>query len=299
MTVPTDTKLAPGTRLMELLAEPGPTPIMGVYDGLSARIAADAGFPALWASGLCVSTALGARDNDEVSWADLLSVVTWIAESTDLPVLVDGDTGHGNFNTARRFAARAERVGAAGVCLEDKVFPKMNSFVGNAHRLAPVPEFCGKIAACREATGGTGFLVVARTEAFIAGAGLQEAVQRAEAYCDAGADAVFVHSRKSTASEIASFARNWDGRAPLIICPTTYHPTPVSEFQRLGVAGIIWANQTMRAAVTAMQQTCQTIRDEGPTAAEPRITPLDDIFALMKYPELDADESRFANWQNA
>lgn len=289
--------VSPGARLRALLAEPVPCPIMGAYDGLSACIAAEAGFPALWASGLCVSTALGARDNDEVSWTDFLSVVTCIVESTELPVLVDGDTGHGNFNTARRFTLRAERVGAAGVCLEDKLFPKMNSFVGDAHYLAPIPEFCGKIAACREAARDPGFLIVARTEAFIAGAGLTEAIQRARAYCAAGADAIFIHSRKPDVSEIASFAGEWDGRAPLIVCPTTYHRTPANEFQRLGIGGVIWANQTMRAAVTAIQQTCQIIRDKGPDSAESQITALDRIFTLMKYPELAADESRFSNWE--
>lgn len=150
-----------GIRLRHLLATFEPTLIMGAHDGLSARVAADAGFRALWASGLCMSTALGLRDNDEASWTDRLTLVAHMVEAANLPVLVDGDSGYGNFNTARRFALQAERTGAAGICIEDKKFPKTNSFVGDRHELAPVGEFCGKIRACRDAVRDSAFVVVA------------------------------------------------------------------------------------------------------------------------------------------
>jgi phosphoenolpyruvate phosphomutase len=284
---------SPGARLRTLLSGATPGFVMGAYDGVSARIAADAGFPALWASGLCMSTALGLRDSNEASWTEVLNLVSCMVEATGLPILVDGDTGHGNFNTARHFTARAERIGAAGVCLEDKVFPKTNSFVEDAHQLAPIPEFCGKIEACRVAVGDPEFMIVARTEALIAGAGLDEAVKRAEAYRDAGADAIFIHSKQPTISEIAGFAGEWGGRLPLIVSPTTYYATPMAEFARLGIGGVIWANQSMRAAVSAIQRTCQAIRDHGPAAVEPLIAPLEDVFTLMRYGELARDEARF------
>lgn len=288
-----DSARSQGAVLRALLAEPEPTLVMGAHDGLSARIAAEAGFPALWASGLCMSTALGVRDSDEASWTDLLELVARVVEAADLPVLVDGDTGYGNFNTARRFVTRAERIGAAGVCLEDKVFPKMNSFVGDGHVLAPVDEFCGKIAACRDALRDPEFVIVARTEALIAGAGLREAVHRAEAYRLAGADAIFIHSRKPTVEEIAEFARVWAGRLPLMIAPTTYHTTPLAEFAGLGLSGVIWANQSMRAAVTAMKRACHSLREEGPVALEPTIASLKEVFSLMRYQDLADDEKRY------
>ncbi|GAA0936105.1 phosphoenolpyruvate mutase [Nonomuraea longicatena] len=284
---------SPGALLRALLAEPGPTLVMGAHDGLSARIAAEAGFPALWASGLCMSTALGVRDSDEASWTELLGMVARVVEASALPVLVDGDTGYGNFNTARRFVTRAERIGAAGVCLEDKVFPKMNSFVGDGHVLAPVAEFGGKLAACRDALRDPDFMIVARTEALIAGAGLAEALDRAEAYRLAGADAVFIHSRKPTVTEIAEFARAWEGRLPLLIAPTTYHATPLEEFARLGLSGVIWANQSMRAAVTAMKRACHSLWAEGPVSLEPTIASLDEVFDLMRYQDLADDEKRY------
>lgn len=287
---------SPGARLRALFNEPAPSLIMGAHDGLSARIAAEAGFSALWASGLCMSTTLGVRDSDEASWTDLLDLVARMVESVDLPVLVDGDTGYGNFNTARRFTARAERTGAAGVCLEDKTFPKMNSFVGSGHDLAPVSEFCGKIAACRDVVCNSDFVVVARVEALIAGAGLAEALRRAEAYRQTGADAIFIHSRQSTVAEIAAFAQEWAGRLPLVIAPTTYHATPLLEFARLGIAAVIWANHSMRAAVTAMRRACRTIRADGPTAVEPWIAPLDEVFTLMGYQDLAADEEYYTQF---
>ena len=286
----------PGSRLRDLLSRSTPAQLMGVHDGLSARIAAAEGFEALWASGLCMSTALGVRDSDEASWSQLLMVVEAITSSTDLAVLVDGDAGYGNFNTARRFFQKAERTGAAGVCIEDKQFPKMNSFVGNAHELAPVGEFCGKIAACKDAQTDPDFVLVARVEALIAGHSVAEALARADAYRSAGADAIFIHSRRNTVEEIAEFAVAWDRRVPLVIAPTTYYATPVDEFGQLGIAGVIWANQGLRAAMTAMQEVyAQIRRDDGVAGIEPRIAPLNQIFSLLRYSELEADELLYAD----
>ncbi|WP_246003195.1 isocitrate lyase/phosphoenolpyruvate mutase family protein [Nocardia tenerifensis] len=291
-----------GLRLRGLLADPQPSYLMGAHDGLSARIAAEAGFTGVWASGLCMSTVLGARDSDEISWAELLDLVARIVEGGGLPVLVDADTGYGNFNTARRFAARAERIGAAGMCLEDKVFPKMNSYFGDSHPLAPVGDMCAKLAACRDQVDAE-FVLVARTEALIAGAGLAEALRRAEAYRQAGADAIFIHSRRRTVDEIAEFTAEWGARLPLVIAPTTYHTVPRATFAELGIAAVIWANQSMRAAVAAMRQVCRSLLADGAAAVEPGIASLRELFDLMGYPELEADEAHYTalaqKWSDA
>ncbi|WP_280450084.1 isocitrate lyase/phosphoenolpyruvate mutase family protein [Nocardia brasiliensis] len=281
-----------GVRLRELLAGPEPSFLMGAHDGLSARIAAEAGFAGIWASGLCMSTALGARDSDEVSWGEMLDLVARVVDAGAIPVLVDADTGYGNFNTARRFAARAERVGAAGMCMEDKVFPKMNSYFGDRHPLAPIGDMCAKIAACRDKVD-PGFVLVARTEALIAGAGTAEALRRAEAYRQAGADAIFIHSRRRTIDEIAEFTTEWAARLPLVIAPTTYHTVRRETFAELGIAAVIWANQSMRASVAAMRQVCRSLLRDGPTVVEPDIASLQEVFGLMGYPELEADEAHY------
>jgi phosphoenolpyruvate phosphomutase len=289
-----------GGRLRSLLGQDQPCQLMGVHDGLSARIAVAEGFEALWASGLCMSTALGVRDSDEASWTDLLNVVATMVDATDTPVLVDGDTGHGNFNTARRFSARAERLGAAGVCLEDKVFPKMNSFFGDDHALAPSSEFCGKIKACKDAQRDAGFVVVGRTEALIAGRSLDEAMDRAAAYADAGADALFVHSRRSTPAEIAAFMEKWDDRVPVMIAPTTYHTTSLAEFKRLGIKGVIWANHSMRAAFSAMREVCQQVyADSGISGVECQVATLKEVFELLGYHELRQDETLYTRTDTA
>src|SRR5215475_5769874 len=115
--------------------------LMEAHDALSAAIAQHAGFKGLWASGLSISSALGYRDANEASWTDVVNVVERMADATSIPILVDGDSGFGNFNNARLAALKLFQRRAAGICLEDKGFPKMNSFVGNRHPLADVTEF--------------------------------------------------------------------------------------------------------------------------------------------------------------
>lgn len=284
-----------GERLRGELRAREPCQIMGAHDGLSARIAAHAGFGALWASGLCMSAALGVRDCDEASWTEILGVVATMVDATDVPVLVDGDTGYGNFNTARRFAARAERLGAAGVCFEDKRFPKMNSFFGDSHDLAPLAQVRGTISACKDGQAQPSFVLVARTEALIAGRSVGEALERAAAYVEAGADALFVHSRRSTPVEVESFMRQWDGSRPVLVAPTTYASTPMAHFRRMGVAGVIWANHSMRAAFAAMRAVCEEVRAAGSTAGvDGRVAPLDEVFELLDYGELLDAELRYA-----
>jgi phosphoenolpyruvate phosphomutase len=284
---------SPSVRLRELLAEPGPSQIMGVYDGLSARIAAATGFGAAWASGLCMSTAMGVRDCSEASWSDVLALVSRIVDTVDLPVLVDGDTGYGNFNTARRFVVHAERIGAAGVCLEDKVFPKTNSFLDNGQELTPIDEFCGKIEACRDALRDPDFVLVARIEALVAGAGVDEALNRAEAYRQAGADAIFIHSNQPTVEEIREFMGAWVQPLPVVVSPTTYYRTTTQVYAELGIAALIWANQGMRAALTAMRCASRLLRVEGPMPVEPWIASLDELFGLMDYAQLAKDEEQY------
>lgn len=288
----------PGRRLRECLHGTTPCQLMGVHDGLSARIAVAEGFEALWASGLCMSTAMGVRDSDEASWTELLTLVATMTEAVPVPILVDGDAGYGNFNTARRFSARAERVGAAGVCIEDKKFPKMNSFVGgdSGHQLVPAGEFAGKIRACKDAQRHPDFVVVARTEALIAGLPVAEALSRADAYVTAGADALFIHSKVSTPVQIAEFMAQWDRRVPVVVAPTTYCTPTVDDFRELGIAGCIWANHSMRAAFTAMRDVCQQIRADGGLAGvEQHVAPLKEVFSLFQYQKLEEDEVLYAS----
>lgn len=268
--------------------------VMEAHNGLSAKLAEEAGFSALWASGLTISASMGLRDSNEASWTQVLEQLEYIADAVSIPVLVDGDTGYGNFNNVRRLVRKLCERQIAGVCIEDKLFPKTNSFIGENQPLADIDEFCGRIKAAKDSQKADDFVVVARVEALISGRGVDEALRRAEAYYAAGADAILIHSKKSTADEIKVFAEHWAGRAPLVVVPTTYYRTPTEELEAAGVSAVIWANHSLRASITAMRGTLRRIfEDHGLGGVEGEIASVSDIFKLVDNAELEAAEDRY------
>jgi phosphoenolpyruvate phosphomutase len=290
------------TQLRELFESKDLGYLMEAHNGLSAKIVQEAGFKAIWASGLSISAALGVRDSNEASWTQVLDVMDFMTECTDIPILLDGDTGYGNFNNARRLIGKLERVDVAGVCLEDKLFPKTNSFIdGELQPLADIGEFCGKIMACKDTQKDPDFMVVARLEAFITGYGLEEAYKRADAYHRAGADAILCHSKKSNDSDIADFMGAWGDRCPVVIVPTKYPNVPVSRFEDLGVSAVIWANHNMRASVHAMQQVTKEIFEKTSLAtveageAPVDIVKVSEVFRLQNTAELKEAENKYDN----
>ncbi|MFE7122014.1 isocitrate lyase/phosphoenolpyruvate mutase family protein, partial [Streptomyces sp. NPDC057654] len=203
------TSASRSARMRKLLDSPGLSFLMEAHNGLSARIVQDVGFGGIWASGFSISTALGVRDSNEISASEVLDTVGYMADATTIPIMVDGDTGYGNFNNARRFVRQLCRLDVSAVCIEDKLFPKTNSFIGDEQPLADVGEFCGKIAACKDSQTDGDFCVIARVEALVSGRGLAEALDRGEAYRRAGADAVFIHSKRKDGKEVLAFAAEW------------------------------------------------------------------------------------------
>src|SRR5258706_9590314 len=186
--------------------------LIEAHNGLSARIAREAGFGGIWASGLAISAQFGVRDNNEASWTQVVDVLEFMADASDLPILLDGDTGYGNFNNMRRLVRKLEQRGIAGVCIEDKQFPKTNSFLnGERQPLADINEFAGKIAAGKDSQTDPDFSIVARVEALIAGWGMGGALRRAEAYRFPGAVPMLIHRKVPHAEEILIFAREWAG----------------------------------------------------------------------------------------
>ncbi|MCI0546353.1 MAG: phosphoenolpyruvate mutase, partial [Candidatus Rokubacteria bacterium] len=281
-------------RFKASLLAPELTFLMEAHDGLSAKIVEEAGFPGIWASGLTVSAALGVRDSNEASWTQVLEVLEFMADATSIPILLDGDTGYGNFNNVRRLVRKLCQRGVAAVCLEDKLFPKTNSFIGDHQPLADVDEFCGKIKAGRDSASDPDFSIVARVEALIAGRGLDEALRRAEAYHAAGADAILIHSKRQTADEILAFAAEWGDRAPLVIVPTMYYATPTDAFRKAGISVVIWANHNLRAAISAMREVSRRIREEESlVGVEGAIASVREVFALAGNWELEEAERRY------
>jgi phosphoenolpyruvate phosphomutase len=266
--------------------------LMEAHNGLSARIVREAGFKGIWASGLSISAQFGVRDNNEASWTQVVDVLEFMADASNLPILLDGDTGYGNFNNMRRLVRKLEQRGIAGVCIEDKQFPKTNSFLnGERQPLADMEEFSGKIAAGKDSQTDPQFSIVARVEALIAGWGMDEALRRAEAYRLAGADAILIHSKLSKPDEILNFAREWACRLPLVIVPTKYYSTPTDVFRKAGISTVIWANHLVRSATSAMQGVAREIFETQTLVnVEDRIASVNEIFRLQDAEEYSAAE---------
>jgi phosphoenolpyruvate phosphomutase len=284
--------LSKSQKLRHMLHSPELEFLMEAHSGLSARIVKEAGFKGIWASGLSISAALGVRDNNEASWTQVVDVLEFMVDASDLPILLDGDTGYGNFNNMRRLVRKLEQRGVAGVCIEDKQFPKTNSFLnGERQPLADIDEFVGKIAAGKDTQSDASFCIVARVEALIAGWGMDEALRRAEAYRLAGADAILIHSKLSKPDEIVTFAREWAGRSPLVIVPTRYYSTPTEVFRKAGISTVIWANHLVRASAAAMQGVAKEIFESQTLVnVEDGIASVNEIFRLQDADEYSAAE---------
>jgi len=279
----------------KLLASPQLEFLLEAHNGISARIGEEAGFKALWAGGLCLSAQYGVRDNNEASWTQVLEMLEFMADATSIPILLDGDTGYGNFNNVRRLVRKLEQRGVAAVCIEDKLFPKTNSFIdGDKQQLSDIDEFCSRIKAGKDAQADDDFAIITRIEAFIAGWGLDEALKRAEAYHAAGSDGILIHSALSRPTEVLAFKKEWGDRSPVVIVPTKYHSTPTDVFREAGFSLAIWANHMLRAAVTTMQETAATIaREQNLRSIEDRIAPVKELFRLQGASELQEAEERY------
>jgi phosphoenolpyruvate phosphomutase len=292
------------TALRNLLTSPQTEFILEAHNGISAKIVEEAGFKGIWGSGLAMSAQFGVRDNNEASWTQVVDMLEFMSDATNIPILLDGDTGYGDFNNMRRLVKKLEQRNIGGVCIEDKLFPKTNSFIGGERQpLADVEEFCGKIKAGKDIQLDDDFSIVARVEALIAGWGMEEALRRAEAYRLAGADAILMHSKISRPDEILTFAKEWAGRSPLVIVPTKYYSTPTDVFRQAGISLVIWANHLIRSAVASMQETARVIyQSESLIDCEDQIATVSELFRLQGADELLQAEKRYmtaANNSNA
>ena len=283
------------TQLSNIIREKSLSFLMEAHNGLSAKIVEEAGFRGIWGSGLSISAAMGVRDNNEISWTQVLETVEFMSDATGIPILLDGDTGYGNFNNMRRLVKKLEQRGVAGVCIEDKIFPKTNSFLrGEKQPLADMEEFSGKIKAGLDARSDDDFCIVARVEAFIAGHGLDEALRRAESYHRAGAMAILMHSKKNTPEEVFAFMREWGDRCPVLIVPTKYYSTPTEEFVKHGISTVVWANHTLRASIKAMQDLTKRVFEEKTLInVEDKIASVKEVFRLQNDQELVEAEKRY------
>ncbi len=282
--------------LRALLKRPGAIKVVGAHDALSAKLIERAGFDAIWASGFAISASLKCiPDASFIDSSEQLAIERNIAHAVSIPVIADCDTGYGNALNVMRTVNDRERAGVAAICIEDNVYPKRCSFYAGVRReLIPIEEHCGKIKAAKAAQLSPDFVVIARTEALIAGWGQEEALRRAEAYAEAGADAVLIHSKSKKFDELKSVYKAWSGRVPLVVVPTIFDQTTAREMEEAGAKIIIYANQPVRAAIRAMRDALDLIKsDTRPGAANDRIVSLPEVYDIVGVPQMEQDEKQF------
>lgn len=285
-----------GRLLRDRMADSGLVHVMAAHSPLSARLAQEAGFDGIWASGFELSALYGLADVSLISMTQHLDMLRAMAERVDLPIVADIDTGFGNAVNVIHTIRQYERAGAAAIVIEDKSFPKMTSLVaGGRQELLRIEEFQGKIEAACGARTDAGLLVIARNEALIAGLGEQEALKRAAAYEEAGADMILIHSRQKTPDEVESFVRAFKGRVPIVIVPTAYPEMTAARIRALEkIRMVIYGNHAIRAAVTAMQDVFAAIvRDGGIQNVDKRIVSVEEIFRLQDMDQVKIDEKRY------
>ncbi len=286
----------PGRKLKDAIAAKGLAQVMATHSPLSARLAQEAGFDGLWASGFELSALYGLPDVSLTTMSQHLDMVRAITDRVALPLVADLDTGFGNALNVIHAIEQYERAGVAAVVIEDKSFPKVTSLAADARQeLVRIAEFQGKIDAAIKTRKDPDLIVIARTEALIAGLGETEALTRAAAYQEAGADMILIHSKQKTPDEVESFTRAWTGSAPIVIVPTAYPDMTVARVTALQKIKImIYGNHAIRPAVTAMQQAFATIlRDGGIHNLDKAIVPVEEIFRLQDMDAVKRNEKKF------
>ena len=257
---------------------------VGARDALDALLIQNAGFDFVWGSSFCVSVAHCVPDASILSMTQFLETARSMNEVINIPIVYDADTGYGGESNVAYTVRRLEEADMGAICMEDKVFPKQSSLLpGGSHPLLSVEEFARKIRAAKSAQRHGDLVVIARTEALIAGLGQEEALRRAAAYEEAGADMILFHSKSKTPGEIIECVKAWNGKAPVVLVPTNYPELTEPRMEALGkVKMVIYGNQAVRAAVEAVESVLQQIRAaRGAHTVEDQIASVNRLFALQ------------------
>jgi len=268
---------------------------LDLHNGLSGLIIEKVGvdmpngrkeFDGMWASSLTDATSKGKPDIEAVDTSARVSTLNEVLEVTTKPIIYDGDTGGKPEHFV--FTVRTlERLGVSAVIIEDKTGLKKNSLFGNevAQSLESIELFSDKIRVGKNAQQTDDFMIIARLESLILGFGVDHAMERAEAFLDAGADGIMIHSRQKTPDEIFEFCDRYNAlsnRKTLVVVPSTYNQTTEDELQDRGVNVVIYANQLLRSAYPAMVETAESILAHGRSAeCDARMMPINEILELI------------------
>ena len=255
----------------------------GAFDAMSAKLVEFYGFDAVWAGSFAISATHAVPDASILTMTEFFDAASNMAETCKIPVIADCDTGYGGPSNVSHMVRKYENAGIAAICIEDKTFPKQNSLLENGQNdLISEKEFVAKIIAAKEAKQDKNFMIIARIEALISGAGMDEALKRATAYEKAGADAILIHSKKKTPEEVFEFAELWKGNSPIVVIPTTYDSVSLDELISHKIKIVIHANQTLRAAHASMSKVLkQMINSNSLSEVKEEISSMEDIFELQ------------------
>ncbi|MBM2323656.1 MULTISPECIES: isocitrate lyase/PEP mutase family protein [Marivita] len=280
--------------LRDLVSRPEILVAPGVYDGLTAALATQAGFEALYLSGAAVAyTRLGRPDIGLSTSSEMADTMALIADRTDLPVIIDADTGFGNALNARRTMQSYERAGAAALQVEDQTYPKRCGHLADKS-LIPKEEMAGKLAAMADARRHD-TLIIARTDA-IAVEGFEAAMERAEMYVEAGADVLFVEAPRST-DELTTITERFKGRVPMLANMVEGGATPITQASDLEIMGfdiVIFPGGIVRALAHAAQQYYVSLNTHGSNKPfSNRMFDLDGLNNVIGTPEMLALGRRY------
>ena len=266
--------------------------VAGAFDAMSAKLVEISNFDAIWAGSFAISATHALPDASILTMTEFLSVASNMTDACSIPVIADCDTGFGGPSNVSYMVKKYENAGIAAVSIEDKTFPKQNSLLeSGTQKLLSEKDFVAKILAAKNAKVNENFMIIARTEALIAGLGVDEAKKRADAYEKAGADAILIHSKKNNPGEIFEFCDTWNGSIPIITIPTSYPHVTLDELHSHKVKIVIYANQSLRAAHWAMSEhlnklsTAKSLSD-----VETKMTTMEDIFHLQEMYEIKKQE---------
>jgi len=258
--------------------------VCGAFDAMSAKLVEYNGFDAIWAGSFAISATHAVPDASILTMTEFFDAASNMTETCKIPIIADCDTGYGGPSNVSHLVRKYENAGIAAICIEDKTFPKQNSLLENGQNdLISEKDFVAKIIAAKEAKQDQNFMVIARIEALISGAGMDEALKRATAYENAGADAILIHSKKKTPDEVFEFADSWKGNSPVVVIPTTYDTVTLDDLISHKIKMVIHANQTLRAAHASMSRILkQMINSDSLSKVKEEISSMEEIFELQE-----------------
>lgn len=266
--------------------------VAGAFDAMSAKLVELNNFDAVWAGSFAISATHALPDASILTMTEFLTTASRMVDACTIPVIADCDTGFGGPSNVSHLVKKYEHAGIAAVCIEDKIFPKQNSLLEDGKQeLLSEKDFVAKIIAAKNAKNNPDFMVIARIEALIAGLGIPEALKRASAYENAGADAILIHSKKNTPDEIFEFCDNWNGNIPIIAIPTSYPNVTLNELQHHNVKMVIYANQSLRCAHLAMANYLKKLSSANSlNDANVEMSSMEDIFHLQEMYKINNQE---------